>query len=717
MDTFLYQYTVGGIVFVIGLIYAARQGYVGWSGPGRRNLCLLVGGLIVFAGVQGYLQFAPMHAADAVAFVDDTGPADGTGDARDGGVGTTLDYGVIAVYFLAILAVGTWYGRRQKTLRDFFFGGQRFSWWLIAFSMVATLIGSYSFVKYSRVAYEYGLSSSQSYLNDWFWLPLLIFGWLPIFYFQRLTSVPEYFERRFGPSVRVCATGLILVYLIGYVGVNLYTMGTVVHALVGWNVLPAAAGVACVSAVYVTFGGQTSVIMTDLFQGVMLLVAGLLVLLLGIGYLGGLESFWHHLPRSHRLAFPNFNTDPAFSGVGIFWQDAMTNTAMFYFLNQGIIMRFMAAKSVAEARKAALFVVAVMMPVAACVVAGGGWAARALVHAGAMPEVEPNQAFFRATEFLCRPGVFGLVVAALTAALMSTVDTLVTAVSAIAVNDVYRRFCRPRAGERELLAAARISALGVTVLGIVLVPVFMMFESIYAAHGAFTAAVTPPLVVALLGSVFWRRFTRTAALCTLIGGTAAIVFSGFVPEVIGPLSHGVPMTESSGLLGGFKQYKFMRGLYGLVASGGIAIITTLLTRPEPSAKARGLVWGTVADALRHYKGSPGKERPVTRARAAVRQVATDLPPTDSGLARVRISPELARALEAEPGDLVYLSDARRRLGGLRSCHAIVEAVTAPPEAESCGPAASSFVELGPNAIAAVVAAGREGAPISVERLY
>ena len=90
-------------------------------------------------------------------------------------LGTPLDYGVIGLYFLGILAIGTWFGRQQKTAKDFFFGGQRFSW-LIAFSLVATTIGSYSFVKYSKVAYQYGVGSSQTYLNDWFWLPLLLFG-------------------------------------------------------------------------------------------------------------------------------------------------------------------------------------------------------------------------------------------------------------------------------------------------------------------------------------------------------------------------------------------------------------------------------------------------------------------------------------------------------------------------------------------------------------
>ena len=236
------------------------------------------------------------------------------------------------------------------------------------------------------------------------------------------------------------------------------------------------------------------------------------------------------------------------------------------------------------------------------------------------------------------------------------------------------------------------------------------FRSIYSAHGAFTAAVTPPLVVALLCSVFWRRFTRPAALCTLIGGMAAIVFSFFVPQVIAPFAHGVPMGErGAGMWGGLQQYKFMRALYGVAVSGGIAVVVTLLTRPEPFPRCRGLVWGTVADALKRYKGSAGLERPVTRALAVVRVVGAELLDAPSGLPTVRISQQLAETLDADTGDLLYITDTRRWLGGLHSTHAIAAEVI---DADD-----TSLVELGPKACAAVVTPSRRASPVEVQRLY
>ena len=708
-STYGYVYLLGGAIFAVGLYFAARHGYIGFSGKPRRNLILCFVVLGFFAVLQGYLQYAPMTEAVPKAYEGGAEEVLDTGSVR----GQPIDYAIMIGYFIAILIVGTWFGRRQKTTKDFFFGGQRFAWWLIAFSLVATTVGSYSFVKYSRVGYTYGLASSQSYLNDWIWFPLLVFGWLPILYFSRITSIPEYFGRRFGPQVRLWATLYILVYLVGYVGVNLFTMGTVLNTLLGWPIPLSALLIAAVSASYVTVGGQTSVIMTDLLQGIMLLLAGFVVLFLGIEYLGGFSTFWENLPRETRLAFANFNEKPDFPSVGIFWQDAVANSAMFYFLNQGIAMRFLAARSLADSRKAVLVMMLILMPVAACVVASGGWVARALVNAGALPQdVEPDKAFFVASELLCRPGVFGLILAALTAALMSTVDTLITAVSAITVNDLYRPYINPAADERRLLRAARICAVSVTVLGVLLVPVFMRFNSIYAAHGAFTAAVTPPLVVVLLMSVFCRRFTRTAAIATLVGGMIAIIASLVYPQLVKPFAFGVPMQdpEGSGILWGMKQLKFMRAFYGLSVSTVIAVVVMWFTRPEPFARQKGLVWGTIADALRHYKGSSGVETQSRRATAQVRMMEVEPDLVGEGqLPVVDLSAVLARTIEAMPGDLVYISDTRSWLGGLRSTQAIVGQT----EAESDEPT----VWLGPQTFETVVTPSRKDRPLCVERLY
>ncbi len=699
MDPFVYQYSIGGVVFLVGMSYAWRQGYVGLQGSALRNLAGMVVGFAFFFGLQAYLEYAPMTEAAAVPY--------GGGGLEEGPMGTGLDYGIMVLYFVAMLSIGTWFGRQQKGTKDFFFGGQRFSWWLISFSLIATTIGSYSFVKYSKIAYGYGIASSQTYLNDWFWMPLALFGWLPILYFQRLVSIPEYFERRFGRRERSIATWLLLLYLVGYVGINLFTMGQALNILLGVDIWLAAAGVAAVSAVYVTAGGQTSVIMTDLFQGVMLLVTGLVILWLGVDYLGGFDSFWSHLPRSHRRAFTNFNLDPSYHSVGLFWQDGMANTAMFVFLNQGLAMRLLSARSVKDGRRALVITAVVLMPIAALVVASGGWVAKALVHAGALPpDISAKEAFFIASDFLSQPGLFGLIMAALTAALMSTVDTLITAVAAIFVNDIYGPK-HPNATDKDMLLVARKSSIGVTLIGVFLVPLFMQFDSIYSAHGAFTAAVTPPLVVALLLGVFWKRYSSQAAFLTMVGGTLAIAASVVWPELIRPFAHGVPMLDvGDGFLAGKDQYKFMRAFFGLSVCSVIGLLAVPFTRPKSPEALKGLVWGTVGDAIRHFKGKEGTESESDWVETATGALDVDSLDPHTQLSKATLSRGLAEQIQAEVGDLVYVTDPRWWLGGLKSGHVRVDQI----EESSLG-----RIDLGPGIRERI--GGAVSRTVKVRRLY
>jgi len=567
-------------------------------------------------------------------------------------IGTRLDYWVIIIYFVLIFGFGFTFARFTRTTRDFFFGGQRFSWWLITFSCVASVVGSYSFIKYSAAGFRYGLSSSMAYLNDWIVMGFLLLGWLPIIYFNRIISVPEYFRRRFDERTGVMATVLIMLYMVGYIGINLYTMGVALNAMLGTDILLSAVVVAVVCALYVTAGGQTSVIMTDLAQGVILLIAGFLLFGLGLNLLGGWEKFWEGLPLLHRVPLAQFNEPHAFNFVGIFWQDGISNTFALYMMNQGFILRFLSLKSVREIRKSFLALILVLMPLAALAVSNAGWLGRSMVSAGQLPaDTDPNQIFVVVADRICGPGMFGFVMAALTAALMSTVDTLINAVSAVAVNDIYRPYLRPEATDRHYLGVARGVSLAAAVCGIVLVPVFASFNSIYVAHGAFTASITPAMVVTIVLGVYWRRYTPRAAFWTMLGGSILVGFSLLWPVLVTPFGHGVDPA------GGFK---YTRALYGLVVSGGIAVLVTFLARSRTPGNTDGLVVGTLARAKEIFKGAEPNEREGGKASGIVA--------IDEDVGGVMIAAVTAERLAAGVGDIVYVTDARRWLGGLRSVH-------------------------------------------------
>ena len=200
-------------------------------------------------------------------------------------LGTNLDRVVILAYFAVVMGFGAYFGKYSKTTSDYFFGGRRFAWWLITISIVATGIGSHSFVKYSTKAYQYGFSSTMTYMNDWFFMPLFLFGWLPIIYYMKLGSIPEYFEKRFSREARYIATFMILMYMIGYIAIQFLTLATALYKIYGIPLMLTVVLIAIATTIYMHFGGQTSVIFTDLIQGFILIFAGLLLFTLGLNFL------------------------------------------------------------------------------------------------------------------------------------------------------------------------------------------------------------------------------------------------------------------------------------------------------------------------------------------------------------------------------------------------------------------------------------------------
>ena len=647
----------------------------------------------------------------------------------------------MVVYFLAIMLFGSYFGRYNRSTKDFFFGGRRFKWWLIAFSIVATGVGSHSFVKYSAKGFEYGLSSTMTYINDWFFLPFFLFGWLPIIVYTKIRSIPEYFEKRFSPSARFLATLLLLFYMIGYIGIGFLTLGKAVlpmlpesFSLFGTHfditLMGAIIVIAVITGIYITFGGQTAVIFTDLLQGFILLFAGFLLFFLGISYLGGFDVFWNILPTTWKLPLADLNKPPDFNFIGIFWQDGVAGSIGFLFMNMGLIMRFMATKSVDEGRKAATFNILFMLPLSAVVVGNAGWIGKALSITN--PELvpantSPDQIFVVVANIVAMPGVFGFIMAALTAALMSTVDTLINATAAIFINDIYRPIEKyikrdkeeKRVKDKRELAAARYSSVAITILGVVSVLAFKSFPTVYEAHGYFHSTLTPPLVIAIFLGIFWKKFTPAAVIASFVGGVALMILGLHDPNVITPFAQGIEMNPD-------HPYSYIRALYNLVVCGSVALLVTFATgqqkkivaniRSKSNAKeiiysligvsvlifililfdvgiielqfvgavvlsflvaiattylvdyddeiqTNGLTVWSLSKTKEMFKGSKLNER-----EGEIIDVDWRLKEGDGDIAN--FSKNDMTKMSADVGDLVYLCDKRAYLGGLKSVHTI-----------------------------------------------
>ena len=653
-------------------------------------------------------------------------------------IGTSTDWIVMVIYFLTIMLFGTYFGRYTKDTSDFFFGGRRFSWWLITMSIVATGVGSHSFVKYSAKGFEHGFSSSMTYLNDWFFVPFFMFGWLPIIVYSKVRSIPEYFEKRFNPSARFLATILLLLYMIGYIGIGFLTLGKAVVPMLpeafhifgitmDVTLMRAIIVIAVITGAYITFGGQTAVIFTDLLQGFILIFAGFMLFAIGISYVGGGQAFWDLLPTTWKLPLANFNEPSSFNFVGIFWQDAVAGSVGFLFMNQGLLMRFMACKNVNEGRKAAAINILFVLPLSAVVVGNAGWLGKAISTMSPdiiSPNTSPDEIFVVVASIVTSPGVFGFVMAALTAALMSTVDTLINATAAIFVNDVYRPLIKyfqksysdSKEKDKAELFAARLTSIAITAAGVLSVLAFVQFPTVYEAHGYFHSTLTPPLVVAIFMGVFWKRFSPAGVITTFLGGVVLMILGARYPEMfISPFDHGIDMNPN-------RPYSYIRALYNLVVCVGVGffvtytsslqnrfitwvrntkngqpimilittsatiafsllvfgitnfelfypaivilfvpLIVTYFGHYDEELATNGLTVWSIAAAKAAFKGSTPNEQLGEKIEVKFRLM-------DHDFDKVLFSKKDLSRMAAEVGDLVYLSDKRKWLGGLKSIH-------------------------------------------------
>jgi hypothetical protein len=188
-------------------------------------------------------------------------------------------------------------------------------------------------------------------------------------------------------------------------------------------------------------------------------------------------------------------------------------------------------------------------------------------------------------------------------------------------------------------------------LGVALLPLFTRFDSIYQALSGFTSTVAPPLVVATVLGAVWPRFNSRSAFWSVVIGFTALVLSQFFPQLIRPVSHGIPADNG---------YAYIRSLFGLLATLLPATTITLLSRSEASSRNDGLVMQSLDHARHRFKdGAPNDEK-IGQSRVLPFSLFTGDEPT------IRLPRDVMQQLAIRPGDLLHVGDDRWWLGGFRS---------------------------------------------------
>ncbi|MAW78817.1 MAG: SSS family solute/sodium (Na+) symporter [Parvularcula sp.] len=419
-----------------------------------------------------------------------------------------IDIVIIFVYFTAVMAHGFWSGRRERNAGDYFLAGRSLPWALIGASLYASNMSGASFVGLIGASYEYGL---VVFNYEWTAAAVLIFFALfmaPVFLRAKLFTVPEYLETRFDARTRRFYAGFTLFTLMFIdIAGALFAGGLVISMMIpALSLWGAAAAIALLAGVYTIAGGLRAVVVTDTVQAALMIIGASVILWAGLDAAGGWDALFAKLEPS-RTEMIKPAADPFLPWTGLF--GVLLLGFYYWTLNQYFVQRVLAARNVTEARRGALFGGLLKLPNLFFMMLPG------LIAFVLYPALErPDLAFPTLIVELLPAGLKGLIVTALIAAIMSSLDSAFNAGASIAVMD-FLKPKRPQMSEGALLWAGRGVTGMMMVFGMCIVPLVERFGSLFSYFQSTLAYITPPVVAVFMAGLFVRRVKAGAAFWTL----------------------------------------------------------------------------------------------------------------------------------------------------------------------------------------------------------
>jgi sodium/proline symporter len=475
------------------------------------------------------------------------------------------------VYLAGMLAVGVVGYWRTRNLSDYILGGRRLGSLVAALSAEASDMSGWLLLGLPGYAYATGFEAG--------WIALGLFAGTYLnwrFVAERLRRHPaaagdsltlsDFFERRFDDRsrlLRIISSFFILVFFLFYTGSGLVAGGKLFNSVFGIPYVWAVTLGASTIIAYTFLGGFMAVCWTDCVQGLLMLLALVLVPVVAMGSVGGYTQCLGAM-RAVNGALLNPFTSVEGSPLTLIAVCSLLGWGLGYFGQPHILARFMAigsVRAIPRARRIAVGWVAVTMLGALWVgFAGIGYIDPPLQGA------DTEKVFIVLVEALLHPVPAGICLAAILAAIMSTADSQLLVSSSALAEDFYKPFVRSNASQKELVWVGRgaVVAIALCALALALDPESKVLELVAYAWAGFGASFGPALIM----SLFWRRTTRNGALTGIVvGGTTVIVWKQL----------------SGGL---FELYEIVPGF--VLSLAAIVAVSLLDRTAPPAAGARGM---------------------------------------------------------------------------------------------------------------------------------
>jgi len=433
-----------------------------------------------------------------------------------------LDWLILAIYFLVLLAIGVWASGKRKKGGALFLAERSLRWHHIGFSMWGTNVGPSMLIASASAGFSTGIVSGNYAWYAFVFIALLAFVFAPRYLGAKVHTLPEFMGLRFGQHTRnILAWYTIVTIVVSWLALTLFAGGILIRQVFAIPMWLSALVLLLISAFFTMLGGLKAVAYTNVYQMLLLIVVSALLVVVGLDRVGGVAALASKVPADYWVMFKP-NSDEAFPWLPIVLGYPVMGV-WFWCTDQSMVQPVLAARDLREGQIGTNFT---------------GWLKILDVVLYILPGIicfalfptlaNPDEAYLTMVEHLFPVGMVGLVFAVLTACLVSTVGSALNALSTVFTMDIYVKRFHPGASQRHINYVGRL----VTVVGaLVAIALTVAIDSIkglnlFNVFQSVLGFIAPPMSAVFLLGVFWPRCTTRAANFALTVGTLCCLAVG-----------------------------------------------------------------------------------------------------------------------------------------------------------------------------------------------
>ncbi|CCH76686.1 Sodium:solute symporter [Nostocoides japonicum T1-X7] len=529
---------------------------------------------------------------------------------------TPVDYLILAIYFIFVLGIGFMARRAVSDSLDFFLSGRSLPAWVTGLAFISANLGAVEIMGMSANGAQIGIPTVH-----YFWvgaIPAMLFlgiVMMPFYYGSKVRSVPEFMFRRFGTGAHLVNAISFAIAQLLIAGVNLFLLGSIVHALLGWPKWVTLIVAALIVLSYITLGGLSAAIYNEVLQFFVIVASLLPLTLIGLHRLGGWGGMEEKIraaaaaapasagvpPANEQLnswagqALSGFS-NPFWSVVGIVFGLGFVLSFGYWTTNFVEVQRAMASNSMTAARKTPIIGAFPKMFVPFITIVPGMISAVLVVEIGRIKNGEKvpggssgdgvtfNDSLLLLMREVLPNGLLGLAITGLLAAFMAGMAANISAFNTVFSYDLWQRYIRKNHSDDYYLRIGRLATVGATIIAIFTASIAGQFGNIMNYLQTLFGFFNAPLFATFILGMFWKRMTATAGWVGLSLGTISAVIVAFLSEdAFGSASTGVLPLHGQGAA-------FVAASTAFVVDIVASVIVSGFTEPKPVSELRHLVY-------------------------------------------------------------------------------------------------------------------------------